>query len=115
MAAAQTFGVARGTVARWMCAHRQGREAALDQRSQGRPPASKLKGEQEEAIVALIETYSPDQLGLPTSLWTREKVGTLIRKRLGLSLSVWTVGRYLRRWGLTPQKPARRAYEQDLR
>ena len=40
-------------------------------------------------------------------------VGALIKKRFGLALSVWTVGRYLRRWGLTPQKPARRAYQQD--
>ena len=40
-------------------------------------------------------------------------VGALIKKRFGLALSVWTVGRYLRRWGLIPQKPARRAYEQD--
>jgi len=28
-------------------------------------------------------------------------------------VSVWTVGRDLRRWGLSPQKPVRRAYEQD--
>lgn len=112
-AAAGAFGVARGTVARWMSQYRQGGEAELDKRPQGRPPAPKLKGAQEEAIMALIESYSPDQLGLPTSLWTRETVAALIKKRFGLALSVWTVGRYLRRWGLTPQKPARRAYEQD--
>jgi transposase len=63
--------------------------------------------------VALIESHCPDQLGLPGSLWTRETVGSLIKHRFGLSLSVWTVGRYLRRWGLTPQKPARRAYQQN--
>jgi hypothetical protein len=40
-------------------------------------------------------------------------VGALIKQRFSLALSVWTVGRYLRCWGLTPQKPARRAYEQD--
>jgi transposase len=110
---AGTFGVARGTVTRWMSQYRQGGEAELDKRPQGRPPAPKLKGAQEETIMALIETYSPDQLRLPTSLWTRETVALLIKKRFGLALSVWTVGRYLRRWGLTPQKPARRAYEQD--
>src|SRR5919106_6730104 len=74
-AAAGTFGVARGTVARWMHQYRQGGEAVLAQRPQGRPPAPKLTGAQEAAVVALIETYSPDQLGLPTSLWTRETVG----------------------------------------
>lgn len=31
----------------------------------------------------------------------------------GASVSVWTVGRYLKKWGFTPQKPLRRAYEQD--
>jgi transposase len=112
-AAARTFGVARGTVARWMGQYRQGGEAALNQRPQGRPPATKLTGEQEAAVVALIEGHCPDQLGLPGSLWTRDTVGLLIKKRFGLALSVWTVGRYLKRFGLTPQKPARRAYEQD--
>ena len=111
--AARTFGVARGTVARWMGQYRQGGEAALDRRPQGRPPTSKLTGEREAVIVALIENHCPDQLGLPGSLWTRETVGALINKRFGVALSVWTVGRYLRRWGLTPQKPARRAYQQD--
>ena len=111
--AARTFGVARGTVARWMGQYRQGGEAALDKRPQGRPPAPKLTGEQAAVIVALIENHCPDQLGLPGSLWTRETVGALINQRFGVALSVWTVGRYLRRWGLTPQKPARRAYQQD--
>src|SRR5918997_983577 len=112
-AAACTFSVARGTVARWMHQYRQGGEAALERRPQGRPPAPRLHGEQQTAVMALIGRYCPDQLGLSSSLWTREMVGALIKKRFGLVLSVWTVGRYLRRWGLTPQKPARRAYEQD--
>ena len=112
-AAACTFSVARGTVALWMHQYRQGGEAALERRPQGRPPAPRLQGERQTAVMALIERYCPDQLGLSSSLWTREMVGALIKKRFGLALSVWTVGRYLRRWGLTPQKPARRAYEQD--
>ena len=38
-----------------------------------------------------------------------------IAKMFGVtvSFSVSTVGRYLRRWGLTPQKPAKRAYQRD--
>jgi transposase len=64
-------------------------------------------------VVALIESRCPDELGLPSPLWTREMVCALIKRRFGLALSAWTVGHYLRRWGLTPQKPVRRAYEQD--
>jgi len=37
----------------------------------------------------------------------------LIRRRTGRAVSVWTAGRYLRRWNMTPQKPVRRAYERD--
>jgi hypothetical protein len=40
----------------------------------------------------------PEQLKLPFYLWTREAVALLIKRRFGLQLSVWTVGRYLKRW-----------------
>jgi len=50
---------------------------------------------------------------MPFALWTREAVRQLIERKFGLKLSVWTVGRYLRRWGFTPQKPLKRAYEQN--
>jgi hypothetical protein len=63
--------------------------------------------------VRLILGRCPDQLRLPFALWTREAVQQLLSRRFGLQVSVWTVGRYLRAWGLTPQKPVRRAYEQD--
>jgi transposase len=61
----------------------------------------------------LITDRCPDQLKLPFVLWTREAVGELLARRFGVRVSVWTVGRYLRHWGFTPQKPVRRAYERD--
>ena len=64
-------------------------------------------------MVRLITDRCPDQVKLPFVLWTREAVRDLIARRCGVRLSVWTVGRYLRRWGFTPQKPLRRAYERD--
>jgi hypothetical protein len=56
---------------------------------------------------------NPGQLRLPGFLWTRESVGLLIEHRHGIRLSRWTVGRYLKDWGLTVQKPAKRALEQN--
>lgn len=61
----------------------------------------------------LIEQKCPDALGLPVYLWTREAVQQFLVERFELSVSVWTVGRYLKKWGFTLQKPLRRAYEQD--
>ena len=56
----------------------------------------------------------PDQLSLPFALWTREAVQKLLWRKFDVQVSVWTVGRYLRAWRLTPQKPVRRVYEQNL-
>ncbi|MEQ6352979.1 IS630 family transposase, partial [Ralstonia pseudosolanacearum] len=39
--------------------------------------------------------------------------GQLIEQCFGIRLAVRTVGLYLSRWGFTPQKPMRRAYEQS--
>jgi transposase len=72
-----------------------------------------LVGHQAATVVRLITNRCPDQLQLPFVLWTREAVQHLLATRIGVHVSVWTVGRYLRRWKLTPQKPLRRAYEQN--
>ena len=36
----------------------------------------------------------------------------LIERECGITLSVRSMGQYLARWGFTPQKPIKRAYEQ---
>jgi transposase len=111
--AAGMFGVARGTVSRWMgLVERVGRRA-LKARRRGRPPVSRLAPHQAATTVRYIISGCPDRLSLPFALWTREAVQGLLSRRFDLQVSVWTVGRYLRAWGLTPQKPARRAYEQN--
>ena len=47
------------------------------------------------------------------ALWNRAAVMQLIEREHGIKLSIRGVGNYLRRWGFTPQKPIRRAYEQQ--
>lgn len=112
--AAQVFGVSRTAVGNWVRAHRESGWAALKAKPQGRPKEpSRLKGWQAGQIVRAITDRTPEQLKMPFVLWTREAVGELIEERLGVSVSVWTVGRWLRAWGFTPQKPTRRAFEQD--
>ena len=55
----------------------------------------------------------PDQLTRPFYLWTRAAVASLITREYGVAVSLVTVGRYLNTWGLSPQKPVRRAYERN--
>jgi len=69
--------------------------------------------EQEKEIQRCLIDRTPDQLKLSFALWTREAVKLLIKQRYGISMPIRTVGEYLKRWGFTPQKPVRRAYEQN--
>lgn len=112
--AAKIFGVKRQTVGRWLKKYREGGTKALKAKLQGRPKkgGSLLPWQAAQIAKTVIDRY-PEQLKLPFYLWTREAVAGLIEKRFGIRLSIWTVGRYLKRWGFTPQKPLRRAFEQD--
>ncbi len=48
---------------------------------------------------------------LPFALWTRGAVGVLVERETGVRLSASALGRTLRAWGFTAQRPARRATE----
>jgi len=112
--AARVFDVTRQAVGIWMRKHREGGEAALRAGIKGRPrTGGRLKGWQAATICTLIRDRHPEQLKLPFVLWTAGAVRQLIRRRFGIVCSVRTVQRYLKRWGFTPQKPRRRAWEQD--
>jgi transposase len=111
--AGRLFGVGRTSIYYWLKAHQKGGDAALKAHKRGPKRQSRLAGHQAATLVRLISERCPDQLRLPFALWTRDAVRQLIEKRFGVSVSVWTVGRYLKRWGFTPQKPLRRAYEQN--
>lgn len=111
--AARVFGVSRQSVNGWDRRRSEGGVWALRSRPRGRPPVLYLKPYQAATVVRLITDRCLDQLKMPFALWTREAVRDLIAHRCSVRLSLWTVGRYLRRWGFTPQKPLRRAYERD--
>ena len=111
--AARTFGVSRQSANAWWGRYRERGAEALTARKRGRPPEPVLGRGQVAQVLRLIRDRCPDQLKLPFALWTRRAVCDLLSQRFGLEVSVWTAGRYLKTWGLTPQKPLRRAYEQD--
>lgn len=72
-----------------------------------------LTAEQEALIRKLIADKTPDQLKMVYALWTRQAVAELVLDRFGIKLAVRTMGLYLARWGFTPQKPMKKAYEQS--
>ena len=72
-----------------------------------------LTAEQEVGIQKLLVDKTPDQLKLSFSLWTRDAVRLAIKQIYGRDLPLRTISDYLKRWGFTPQKPTKRAYEQN--
>jgi transposase len=71
-----------------------------------------LSPQQERNICKLLIDKTPDQLKLDFALWTRDAVKILIKQIYDIKMPIRTVGEYLKRWRFTPQKPAKRAYEQ---
>jgi hypothetical protein len=72
-----------------------------------------LTKKQEEMIKKNIETKTPQELGLPYALWNRKAIQHCIQEKTKQKIWLQTVSKYTNRWGLTPQRPAKYAYEQD--
>lgn len=111
--AAVVFNVSRASVNKWSRLHEEHGSRGLAGRKRGRPAQPRLVAADRTRAIRWIVGRCPDQLRLPFALWTREAVQQLLKTKFGLDVSVWTIGRYLKAWGLTPQKPVRRAFEQN--
>ena len=109
---ARALGMARGTVFMWLAKYRQGGLGALRARPvPGRPP--RLDGTQLRRLYGLIAGTDPRQLQFEFALWTRDMVREVIRREFGVRLSAVSVGRLLRKLGLSPQRPLWRAWQAD--
>ena len=112
---ANSVGVHERTVIRWIDAYKSEGVKALKAHPLGRPIGAgrALSQTQEKAIQKLIADKTPDQLKMAYALWTREAVKELIEQEFSIKLAIRTVGKYLSLWGFTPQKPLKKAYEQN--
>lgn len=111
----EIVGIHRGTACRLYKAYERGGKAAVKIKKRGRVEGScrTLEAEQEKQLKKTITDKTPDQLKFPFALWTRKAVQQLIKQLFSIEMPIRTVGEYLKRWGFTPQKPLRRAYEQN--
>jgi transposase len=106
--------LSRGTVIAAHKAYCLGGWAGMALKPRGRSTGvgRRLNAEQEIEVQKLIRDKTPDQIKMPYALWSRTAVMELIGQRFKIKLPVRTVGTYLARWGFTPQKPIKKAYEQ---
>ncbi len=111
----ETVGVHPRTVQYWWSRYQaEGLKSAVEGGKRGTEVGERrtLSVEQEWAVQQLISEKMPDQLKLSFALWTRAAVQELIHRRFKVDMPIRTVGEYLKRWGFTPQKPLKKAYEQ---
>ncbi|MBR6014410.1 MAG: IS630 family transposase [Selenomonadaceae bacterium] len=66
-----------------------------------------------ESIRTAITEHTPDEFKLPYSLWSREAIQELIELKLKIKMPLRTITLYLQRWGMTCQRPAKRATKQS--
>ena len=112
---AEVAGVHRNTASQWIRRWEKDGNRTLKTQQRGRPVGCcrRLLAHEEERIRNDLVDHCPDQLILPFALWTRQAVRLHIKASFGLELPIRTVGEYLKRWGFTPQKPVKRAYQRS--
>lgn len=110
--AAETFHLSKSAVDKIWTRYKNKGGHGLKSKKRGVSGGKKINGQQSAIVRQLIKEKLPDQLKLRYGLWTREAVQQLILNKFGIELSRWQVGRYLKSWGYTPQKPIRKAFEQ---
>jgi transposase len=109
---ARSLGVHAVTVCGWVARYRRkGADGLAARKAPGAKP--KLSEAQQRRLLKMIVGKEPRQLELPYALWTVRVVGELIVRRFGIVLHETSIARMLRRMGLTPQRPARRAFFRD--
>ncbi|SCC91520.1 transposase [Thiomonas sp. X19] len=112
---AADVGLSYTAVSKTIDRYEAGGMAALAPQRRGRRQGQQrvLSAEQEARLQQMICDHRPEQLKMDFALWSRAAVMQLIERECGMALQVRSVGKSLARWGFTPQKPIRRAYEQS--
>jgi transposase len=112
---AEIVGVSESHCSRvWQLYKKKGAESLVKgTRGRSHGDQRNLTPELEGEIKRLIIDKVPNQLKLSFALWTRDAVRLLIEQKAGITMPIRTVGEYLKRWGFTPQKPAKWAKEQS--
>jgi transposase len=99
------------SVRRWKkVVWRDGLEGLRTKPPDGRPP--KLSDEQREELVRIL-LDGAQAAGFSSDLWTGKRVAQVIQEKFKVKHHPHHVLRILRQLNLTPQKPQRRARQQD--
>lgn len=108
------LGIKRQVVSKWWALYKVAGISGLKMKSRANvTDKSKVNIDQARAVRKIILEKTPDQLNFGFMLWTREAVRLTLKKIYQIDIGLSAVGRLLKRMGLSPQKPMKKAYEQS--
>ena len=112
---AETLGVKLSYVNHISFKYKKAGNSCLNEKRRGRKFGEKrqLTPEQEKEVQKLIIDKTPDQYKMNFMLWTRAAVCKLIKDKYGITITLRNMSEYLKRWGMTCQRPTKKAYFLD--
>ena len=98
----------------WTSYQREG-ETSLERKKYGRKPGSHmvLTEEEQENIRSAVAESIPEDFGITGKLWTLGRTAEYIEKHFQKTINERTLSDYMKRWGMSCQRPAKRARKQD--
>ena len=108
-------GVRQNRASEIWAAYQSSGEAALEVNRGGRPKGVGriLLPEEEAEIRETIVSRQPRDFGIPGYLWTLKKICAYVWKTYRKKMTDGCASDYMRRWGLSCQRPVKRARKQN--
>ena len=112
---ADIIGISKPAVDKISKAYKEKGSACIKEGKRGRRFGEKrqLTPDQEMEIRQILIDKHPEQMKLSFMLWTRAAVCQLIKDKYGITITLRNMSEYLKRWGMTCQRPTKKAYFQD--
>ncbi len=98
----------------WTAYQREG-ESSLERKKYGRKPGSHMVLTEEEQgnIRKAVDEKIPEDYGITGKLWTLGRTREYIEKQYQKTINERTLSDYMKRWGMSCQRPAKRARKQN--
>ena len=96
-------------------AYQRDSEIFLERKKYGRKAGSHvlLTAEEQDNIRKTVEEKIPEDFGITGKLWTLERTRQYIQKQFHKAINERTLSDYMKRWGMSCQRPAKRARKQN--
>lgn len=90
-------------------------DAIFHEKIRGRKIGEKrtLSPQQEKEVQEIIKTRKPEDEGIASCLWTRAAISQLLKQKFNIEMPLRSITNYLKRWGMSFQRPTRKNYKQD--